>query len=455
MRRLARISLHNRLLLVALLPAALLATLVTALVLYRGTRTLDQALHDHGNAIVSFLAPAAEYGVIAGNRATLASLLEAAMDQREVSAGAIYNEQGVLLASKGRFTVLEPEVLHTVHQGEVPDTAPEIFAVIAPIVSASINIEDEFQAGTAASPQEGTRTIGWVHVELDTRPSAREKNAIIGASLLLVVAGLAVTGLIAVRLARSVSRPVAGLVQGVEQMAAGVLDVAIPEHATSKELAALEHGFNTMARAISDNQRTLQTRIDDATALLAYQAQHDPLTGLPNRRVFEQKLEECVAASRRAGDHGALCFIDLDRFKIVNDTCGHAAGDDLLMRIALLIQQRVREQDIVCRIGGDEFALILRACSRVDALRLAEHLREGIAAFEFEYQDRSFSIGASIGMTYIDGSQIDPSEILIAADAACYEAKRSGRNQVVEYVVRPDDNATEPPPQGISGEHVS
>jgi len=455
MRRLAELSLHNRLLLVALLPAALLATLVTALVLHRGTRTLDQALHDHGNAIVSFLAPAAEYGVIAGNRATLASLLQAAMDQREVSAAAIYDDQGVLLASKGRFTVLEPEVLNTVHQGNVPGTPPEVFAVIAPILSASINIDDEFQAGTAAGLLEGTRTIGWVHVELDTRPSTREKNAIIGASLLLVVAGLAMTGFIAVRLARSVSRPVAGLVRGVKRMAAGALDVTIPEHATSSELAALERGFNTMAHAISDNQRTLQTRIDDATALLAYQAQHDPLTGLPNRRVFEHTLEECVAASRRAGDHGALCFIDLDRFKIVNDTCGHAAGDDLLMRIALLIQQRVREQDIICRIGGDEFALILRACTRADALRIAEHLREGIATFEFEWQDRRFSIGASIGMTYIDGSQSDPSEILIAADGACYEAKRSGRNRVVEYDVRSGDTAAPESPQGASGERVS
>lgn len=454
MRRLVELSLHNRLLLVALLPAALLATLVTALVLHRSAQTVDQALHDHGNAIVSFLAPAAEYGVIAGNRAALASLLQAAMDQREVSAAAIYGDQGVLLASKGRFTVLEPQVLSAVRQGNVPTTAPEVFAVIAPILSASINIDDEVLAGNA-DVLEGARTIGWVHVELDTRPSAREKNTIIGVSLLLVAAGLAITGFIAVQLARSVSRPVAGLVRGVERMAAGALDVTIPEQATSSELAALERGFNTMAHAIADNQRTLQMRIDDATALLAYQAQHDPLTGLPNRRVFEHTLEECVVASRRAGDHGALCFIDLDRFKIVNDTCGHAAGDDLLMRIALLIQQHVREQDIICRIGGDEFALILRACSRTDALRIAEHLREGIATFQFDWQDRSFSIGASIGMTYIDGRQSDPSEILIAADGACYEAKRSGRNRVVEYDVRSDDTATAEPPPGTSGEHVS
>ncbi|MCC4114651.1 diguanylate cyclase [Aromatoleum toluclasticum] len=428
------LSLHNRLLLVALLPAALLATLVTALVLYRSAQTLDRTLHQHGNAIVSFLAPAAEYGVIAGNRATLQSLLQAATAQREVSAAAVYDDRGALLASNGRLRVLEPEVLRSVKDGAIPHAAPDTLAVIAPIKPGGIAVDDEFLDGwQAGATEHGTRTIGWVHVELDTRPSSREKSLIIWTSFGILVAGLLLTAVIAVRLARSVSQPVARLVRGVGKMAGGALDVAIPEEATSHELSALERGFNTMARAISENHRTLQSRIDDATALLAYQAQHDPLTGLPNRRVFEQKLDECVVASRRAGDQGALCFIDLDRFKIVNDTCGHAAGDDLLMRIALLIQQRVREQDIICRIGGDEFALILRGCSPSDAINIADELRESICSFDFEWLGHNFSVGASIGMAHIDGTCTDPSEILIAADAACYEAKRIGRNRVVRY----------------------
>ncbi|NMF89269.1 sensor domain-containing diguanylate cyclase [Aromatoleum petrolei] len=428
------LTLHNRLLLVALLPAALLATLVTTLVLYRGAETLDRTLHERGNAIVSFLAPAAEYGVISGNRATLQSLLQAAMAQREVSAAAVYDDRGTLLASRGRIGVLEPEALRKIQEGATSHFAPDTLAVVAPITSGGIAIDDELVDGwQPGASQQRASTIGWVHVELDTRPSSREKAFIIWTSFAIVAVGLLLTAVIAVRLARSVSRPVARLVRGVGQMANGALDVAIPEHATSQELSALERGFNTMAHAISENHRTLQLRIDDATALLAYQAQHDPLTGLPNRRVFEQKLDECVVASRRAGDHGALCFIDLDRFKIVNDTCGHAAGDDLLMRIALLIQQRVREQDIICRIGGDEFALILRGCSPSDALDIADELRASIASFDFEWHGRHFSIGASVGMAYIDGSHTDPSDILIAADAACYEAKRSGRNRVVRY----------------------
>ena len=439
------LSLHHRLLLAALLPAALLASLITGVVLHRGTRMLDQSLLDHGTAVVSFLAPAAEYGVISGNRGPLESLLQAAVDQPEVSAAAAYDERGALLASRGRLTVLTADVLQRVRSGVVRDTDPSALAMIAPIVSAEIQIDDEPLVGNPSRPDRGgaTRVIGWVHVELDTGPANRAKESIIAATLIVLAIGLSLTGALALRLARSISQPVAALVSGVERMASGELDVTIAQTASARELAALEEGFNSMARAIAESHRTLQSRIDDATAKLAYQARHDPLTGLPNRRVFEQKLEESVNASRRAGDHGALCFIDLDRFKIVNDTCGHAAGDELLMRIALLIRDRVRDGDIVCRIGGDEFALILRGCSRDDALRLAESLRAGVSDFRFDWHGHFFSVGASVGLTCIDGTQSDPSEILIAADAACYEAKRSGRNRVVEYRAGSNGKAAE------------
>ncbi|HJV27285.1 MAG TPA: diguanylate cyclase [Aromatoleum sp.] len=430
MKILNRLPLHDRLLLVALLPMAVLASLVTTVVVYRGTRMLDEALQTHGDAIISFLAPAAEYGVIAGNREALDALLQAATEQRDVSAAALYDDGGNLLASKGRIRVLAPAELRALQRGTVRGGAPDFVVMVAPIEAVNVAIDDVFADASTGRVQQ---PIGWVHIELDARPSAHEKNTIIAAALAMLAFGLSLSGLLALRLARSVSRPVKALVEGVRRMKAGDLDVEIAERANNPELSALEKGFNAMARAISENHRTMQSRIDDATAQLAYQAAHDPLTGLPNRRVFEQRIEECVAASRRrAGDHGALCFIDLDRFKIVNDSCGHAAGDELLMRIAELIQSRIREQDTLCRVGGDEFALILRGCSRDDALRLAKELCESVADYRFEWHGHTFSIGASIGITYIDGRQSDPAEILIAADTACYQAKRDGRNCVVE-----------------------
>lgn len=449
MRRLGDLSIHNRLLLVALLPAALLATLITGLVLYRSTAALDEALRERGQAIVSFLAPAAEYGVISGNRANLSELLRAALAQREVSAVAIYNQEGALLASTGRFNVLEPKALREIDKPSISRGPVNVFVATAPVVSRGVDFDDVFRFGVSSEDPAPVRTIGWVYVELDKGPSQREKRLVIFATLGLALVGLGLTGIVGLRLARSISRPVAALVEGVDRMAAGALDVELAETATTAELGALERGFNTMARSISESHRTMQSRIDAATALLAHQAQHDPLTGLPNRRAFEERLEESVAASKRAGDHGALCFIDLDRFKIVNDTCGHAAGDELLCRIARLIRQRVRDQDVVCRVGGDEFALILRGCSRPDALRIAEHLREGVAAFRFSWEDRLFSIGASIGVTYIDGTHATVADLLMAADSACYEAKKNGRNQVVEFAPRGDRPPAEGPGHGV------
>ena len=433
MRRLSRLSIHGRLLLVALLPAALIGVLVTALVLYRGAQALDDALRERANAIATSLAPAAEYGVISGNRASLDVLVRAVKLLRDVSGVAIYNDQGELLASGGRFGVVELLRLRAVDRTTVLEVTNGTLAVLAPVFPGSFPIDDVLQADAEAHHVRIAQPAGWICVELDARPAAREKGWIMAATLALVLAGLATAALLAVRLAHSVSQPVARLVTGVKQMAAGALDVQLPEQATNAELAALEQGFNAMARAISDIHRTMQARIDAATNQLAHLAHHDPLTGLPNRRVFEQRLEESVAASRRAGDQGALCFVDLDRFKNVNDSCGHAAGDELLREIARTIRQRLREQDIVCRIGGDEFALILRGCTRQDALRIAENLREALAAFRFSWDGRHFSIGASIGMTRIDGRDASASEILMAADLACYAAKRSGRNRVVEH----------------------
>lgn len=443
MRGLIRHSIRHRLLLLALLPAALLASLITTLVLYHVTHELDAALRERGHAISSFLAPAAEYGVISGNRASLGTLVDAALAQPEVAAVAIYDEQGALLAGSGRFHVLSAHALRAVIEPLDSDPASDRFAVTVPVKASTVQMDDMFRFALTPGDTRPPRNVGWVYVEIDKRPSIHERNFIIGATLGLVLVGLALTSVLGRRLARSISRPLAALVDGVEKMAGGELDVELAENATGVELVRLQRGFNIMARSISESHRTMQSRIDAATAQLAHQAQHDPLTGLPNRRMFEARLEESIAASRRAGDHGALCFLDLDRFKIVNDTCGHTAGDDLLCRIARLIRQRVRERDIVCRVGGDEFALILRGCTRADALQIAEHLREGIAAFRFSWGERRFSIGASIGLAYIDGSHTTMADILLAADTACYDAKKAGRNRVVEYIPRHDRAAAE------------
>lgn len=167
---------------------------------------------------------------------------------------------------------------------------------------------------------------------------------------------------------------------------------------------------------------------------LAHTATHDVLTGLPNRLAFERSLVALGDQARLELRNHALCFIDLDRFKPVNDTAGHAAGDELLRRVAEVIRATCRRNDFAARIGGDEFALILSDCPLGAAQRIAQRLVEAVAAIDFEWDGRRYGIGTSIGITAITPrSQPDVAELMSQADSACYAAKANGRGRVAIY----------------------
>lgn len=164
---------------------------------------------------------------------------------------------------------------------------------------------------------------------------------------------------------------------------------------------------------------------------LEYSAAHDALTGLCNRQTFETHLERSVREAKAGGSRSALCLIDLDHFKAVNDGAGHSAGDALLKRIARLIRGACRERDCVARLGGDEFALILDTCDVKTARSTAQSIASRIARLGFSWQGETFHVGASIGITAIDGSTDSPADFYRNADNACYAAKRNGRGCVV------------------------
>ena len=171
---------------------------------------------------------------------------------------------------------------------------------------------------------------------------------------------------------------------------------------------------------------------------LYYQASHDALTGLINRREFENRLTAAVENARQdAGGRHALLYLDLDQFKLVNDTCGHPAGDQLLKQITGVLQSRVRSGDTLARLGGDEFGILLQSCSLDQALRIAESLRQAIRDFRFIWQDGALEVGASIGIVEITNDTPTVANVMSAADVACYSAKDLGRNRVQLY--KPDD----------------
>ncbi len=175
---------------------------------------------------------------------------------------------------------------------------------------------------------------------------------------------------------------------------------------------------------------------------LTQAAHHDVLTGLTNRRAFEALLAKAVAVCEQA-PFSAL-FMDLDGFKQVNDTAGHAAGDALLKGIAQRLEASVRQSDTVARLGGDEFAVLLPRCPAPQAMRVAEKLRAAVEVAVLQWEGAEYTVGASIGMVHVEGHYKDAAEVLRAADAACYAAKRGGRNQVVNHADMPAFVATGP-----------
>jgi diguanylate cyclase (GGDEF)-like protein/PAS domain S-box-containing protein len=166
---------------------------------------------------------------------------------------------------------------------------------------------------------------------------------------------------------------------------------------------------------------------------LSYHASHDILTGLVNRREFESRLERALKSARAREASYALCHIDLDQFKIINDNCGHSAGDALLGQVGALLKSKIRWRDTVARLGGDEFGVLLESCSMEEGIRNAEALREAIRNYKFVWEERTFRLGASIGVVPISPENEDVAALLSAADSACAAAKESGRNRIYSF----------------------
>ncbi|HEU4778424.1 MAG TPA: EAL domain-containing protein [Steroidobacteraceae bacterium] len=169
---------------------------------------------------------------------------------------------------------------------------------------------------------------------------------------------------------------------------------------------------------------------------MSYQATHDALTGLVNRREFERRLDEATESARRGEAAHMLCYLDLDRFKIVNDTSGHLAGDSMLREVAKLLREAVRDSDTVARLGGDEFGMLLVGCPLDKARQIADDVCRSIATYRFGWHDRVFNIGVSIGLIEIGREAGTVEQLLAAADSACYTAKKEGAGRVSVYSSR-------------------
>ena len=179
------------------------------------------------------------------------------------------------------------------------------------------------------------------------------------------------------------------------------------------------------------------SRLRKVNDSLAHEARHDALTGLVNRREFQSRLEVAFEGSRKRGENHALCYLDLDQFKVINDSCGHAAGDQLLRKVTELLKSQLPSDETLARLGGDEFGLLIQNAGVEEAARIAENMLAAIKSFRFYWEGRTFSIGVSIGVTVITRKSIDLKTVMSIADSACYAAKEKGRNRIQVY--NPDD----------------
>jgi diguanylate cyclase (GGDEF)-like protein len=264
--------------------------------------------------------------------------------------------------------------------------------------------------------------------------------------LLLIIFVLLTGGLMEWQVRRRLNK----LSQAAKRLSAGDYEADLP-HQSSDEIGELTDVFNNMRQALAVYHQQLQGEVDDhrrtAVALeeekerASYQATHDSLTGLINRREFERRLTETLHEANMDDSHHVLLYLDLDQFKIVNDTCGHIAGDALLQQLHLAIQDRIRQNDSLGRLGGDEFGVLLKHCSVDNALSVADNLRQAVQDFHFTWEGKSFSVGVSIGAVGIDRNSGGISNLLSAADAACYIAKERGRNRVQLYKQTDEDLA--------------
>ena len=182
------------------------------------------------------------------------------------------------------------------------------------------------------------------------------------------------------------------------------------------------------------------TKLRNLTQKMTYQATHDALTNLINRREFERRLEQAAEETKFNNKNHSLCYMDLDQFKAVNDSCGHAAGDELLKQLSSKINLIIREADTFARLGGDEFGLLLISCPIEKAAIIAEEVRKIVEDFRFHWDGKTFKVGISIGIVILNKQSGSITEIQSAADTACYIAKEQGRNRV--HIYEADSTAT-------------
>ncbi len=421
-----KFTFYQRLLFISIAPMLVITLLLGAYFSTEAIKSMESQWHQRGEDIVRHMAPSSEYGVISGNQAILQSLVQSTADMPDIRGVAIIDPEGKVIAVSGKVLFAPPKSDKPVSL--VSDTSL-LSSFSAPIHRTTVAPDNLFELASVETKSSlSPEVIGQVIITMDRAPLIAQQREVYwhGAGIL----GLALVffGFLVLRFTQNIINPINRLVEAAQLLSEGRFSTRVSQ-SSEDEIGQLERGFNHMAEQLSESHRTMQERINEATAQLAYQALHDPLTGLINRREFESRLEATIRMAH-GGEKACVLFIDLDRFKKVNDSAGHLAGDELLRRISRQLQSRLRDTDTLARLGGDEFAVLLPNSTGENASNVANSLCSLVSQFQFLWKGKVFTIGASIGLVELDTETSSLTDVMAAGDSACYAAKAAGRNRV-------------------------
>ncbi|MFA6120247.1 MAG: diguanylate cyclase [Sideroxydans sp.] len=422
-----------------LLPLLLLAFCLGGYFLIDRYVELNRDLLSRGQLLARQLAASSEYGVFSNNQNNLNELVASTLRESEVKAVFIYKD-GRIIASSGAAGSTPPIGLNSMSPDHPVIDDGHSMLIYEPIRSAQIILDD-------ASSDVPPAQIGAIIIEMSWEQTKKVKLRILTTTLLGTIFFLLITGYLVRAASRRLIEPIQRLCDAVDAIGAGDLTVEVQTPSCIRELCTLTDGVNQMTTELLKDRIELQRKIDDATEQLRTLAFFDTLTGLPNRRLLNDRLTSALATSKRNNHFGAVLFLDLDNFKPLNDTCGHAVGDLLLIQTAKRIAQCVRATDTIARFGGDEFVVMLSELDEdenrsVELARLiAEKILRALATpYHLIYQQEGkpasvieHSCTASIGVHLFHGKVETLDTALSKADSAMYQAKQQGRNSIIFY----------------------
>ena len=433
-----------------LAPLLVMVLLLEAYFLHGRFVAMDNNLLTRGQLIAHQLAASSEYGVFSDNRAFLDGLANSVLHETDMKGAVILNAASDVLAVAGRVPAISSLASGTLgtapknpkgeaklfswvsHQTQILDRG-NIVLVYQPILSTPVAL-DETETGQPAA-----RQVGAVVIALSRARLERQESGLLWFTLLATAILLLVVWYLLSLASRRIVEPISELSKAIKAIGTGNLDTRVQASSHIAELSTLAAGVNRMAAELQHERSSLQHRIDEATEQLRNLAFYDTLTGLPNRRLLNDRLTQALAACRRSGQYGALMFLDLDNFKTINDRFGHAMGDQLLVEVARRISGCLREMDTVARFGGDEFVVMLkeldtsfdesRKQARVVAGKICLFL-ENPFALDTSSGRLEYQCSSSIGVVLFPQRELGEEDIMRMADTAMYQAKQAGPSRI-------------------------